>query len=381
MTALADANRANVWSDGEPAALRLSGADLWSSEADDALICRAVRDETHDVKTFVLSPRIPRRFQYQPGQFLTYAFEIGGETVHRCYTISSAPTRPDTISITVKRVAGGPVSNWLHDNLRAGGQVKALGPMGAFSCFAHPAPRYLFLSGGSGVTPLMSMARTFHDLGEPRDIVFVHSARTSADIIFRDELELMARLNPGFRFAPVCEAATPTAPFNGLLGRLSAEMLRVIAPDFLTREVFVCGPAPYMAAVREILAACGFDMARHHEESFDFAVLSASERSDAVAAETALDAAPTLRSYHVEFIKTRRAIECPENLTVLEAAKRAGMRLPSSCTKGMCGTCKSKIVSGTVNMNHAGGIRQREIDAGMALLCCSKPTSNLVVER
>jgi ferredoxin len=83
----------------------------------------------------------------------------------------------------------------------------------------------------------------------------------------------------------------------------------------------------------------------------------------------------------VEFVKTRRVIECSENLTVLEAAMRAGLRLPSSCAKGMCGTCKSKIVSGTVEMSHAGGIRQREIDAGMALLCCSKPTSDLVVER
>jgi ferredoxin-NADP reductase len=381
MSAMAKGDNPSAPGDGEPAALRLSGTDIWSSEADDALVCRAVREETHDVKTFVLSPRNRRRFQYRPGQFLACAFNIGGETIHRCYTISSAPTRPDTISITVKRVAKGLVSNWLHDNLRAGAQVKALGPMGEFSCFAHPASRYLFRSGGSGVTPLMSMARTFHDLAEPRDVVFVHSARTSADIVFREELELMARLNPSFRFAPICGTATPTAPFNGLRGRLSAAILSVIAPDFLTREVFVCGPAPYMEAVREMLAASGFDMTKHHEENFDFAALSAGARTHTVVAETALDAATGLQSYRVEFVKTRRVIECSENLTVLEAAMRAGLRLPSSCAKGMCGTCKSKIVSGTVEMSHAGGIRQREIDAGMALLCCSKPTSDLVVER
>jgi ferredoxin-NADP reductase len=365
---------------GEPAAQRLSGPEKWTGEDDDILVCRAVRDETHDVKTFILSPKVPRRFQYHPGQFLTYAFEIGGETIHRCYTISSSPTRPDTISITVKRVANGPVSNWLHDNLKPGGEVKALGPMGEFSCFSHPAPRYLFLSGGSGITPLMSMARTFHDLGESRDIVFVHNARTSLDIIFRDELELMARLSPSFRFVPVCEATTPMAPFSGLRGRLSAEMLKVIAPDFLTREVFVCGPAPYMAAVREMVKAVGFDMTKHHEESFDFATLSAAEKQEVAVEEAVLDGTP-VKTYRVEFVKTRRAIDCPENLTVLEAAKRAGIRLPSSCTQGICGTCKSKLVSGTVNMNPAGGIRQREIDAGMALLCCSKPTSDLVIER
>jgi len=111
-----------------------------------------------------------------------------------------------------------------------------------------------------------------------------------------------------------------------------------------------------------------------------FATLSATEKQEVAAEEAVLDGAP-VKSYRVEFSKTRRHVDCPENLTVLEAAKRAGLRLPSSCTQGICGTCKSKLVSGTVNMNPAGGIRQREIDAGLALLCCSKPTSDLVVER
>jgi ferredoxin-NADP reductase len=361
-------------------ALRLSD-EKWDSEDDDALICQAVRQETHDVKTFVLRPVVPRRVRFQPGQFMTYAFEIGGETLHRCYTISSSPTRPDTISFTVKRVPGGPVSNWLHDNFRPGMQVKALGPMGSFSCFAHPSPRYLFLSGGSGITPLMSMARTFHDLGEPADIAFLHSARTPADIIFREELELMARLNAAFRFVPIVQNVTPLAPSSGLTGFLSLPMLQLVAPDFLTREVFVCGPAPYMAAVREMLQGGGFDMAKYHDESFNFETLSAGEHAAAVAGEQILDAEPTTKTYRVEFTKTRRSIEVPANMTVLEAAKRAGMRLPSSCTQGLCGTCKSKKISGTIDMHHQGGIRQREIDAGMMLLCCSKPTSDLVIER
>ena len=368
-SSLGDANRLQL------------ASNAWDSEEDDTLVCRAVRQETHDVKTFVLTPATPGRFHYQPGQFMTYAFEIGGETIHRCYTISAAPTRPNAISLTVKRVPNGPVSNWLHDNLKPGVTVKALGPMGSFTCFAHPASRYLFLSGGSGITPLMSMARTYHDLAEPKDIVFVHSARTVTDIIFREELELMARLNPSFRFAPVCETATPLAPYSGLTGRLSLDQLKVIAPDFLTREIFVCGPAPYMAAVRAMLAADrdGDDAPRHW--CFNFETLSAGERAEAIEGEQALDAPETAKTFHVEFTKTRRSIDVPETMTVLEAARRAGMRLPSSCTQGMCGTCKSKKVSGSVNMIHQGGIRQREIDAGMVLLCCSKPTSDLVIER
>jgi len=354
---------------------------LWDNEADDTLICQSVRQETHDVKTFILRPAVPGRFRYQPGQFMTYAFEIGGETIHRCYTISSAPTRPDTISFTVKRVPGGPVSNWLHDNLKPGMTVKALGPMGEFTCYAHPAPKYLFLSGGSGITPLMSMARTFHDLGESEDLVFVHAARTPADIIFREELELMARLNETFRFVPIVEGVTPLSPSSGLRGRLSRAMLDLIAPDFMNREIFVCGPAPYMAAVKTMLVEAGFDMRHHHDESFNFEELSATEQVEVAIGEVLLDATPQVKTYTVEFTKTRRSIEVPETMTVLEAAKRAGMRLPSSCTQGLCGTCKSKKVSGTIEMNHQGGIRQREIDAGMMLLCCSKPTSDLVIER
>ncbi|HJE22776.1 MAG TPA: hybrid-cluster NAD(P)-dependent oxidoreductase [Methylorubrum populi] len=367
----------------EPAAARLAASAPWDAEADDALVCLAVRDETHDVKTFVLAAKEPRRFAYAPGQFLTFAFEIGGETIHRCYTLSSAPTRPHALAITVKRVPGGPVSNWLHDTLKAGDTVRALGPMGEFSCFTHPAKKYLLLSGGSGITPMMAMARTFHDLGEARDVAFVHSARSPADIVFRGELETMARLDPAFRLHAVCETDAPGEVWAGPKGRLSLETLCETVPDFLEREVFVCGPAPYMAVVRAMLAEAGFDMARHHEESFDFGALPEAEKDAVTEAGEALDAeaAPALRTFRVEFAKTRRVLECPEDSTVLDAARKAGIRLPSSCAKGLCGTCKSKLTSGTVAMTHAGGIRQREIDAGMALLCCSKPTSDLVIER
>lgn len=365
----------------EPAAARLTAPKAWDADADDALVCRAVRAETHDVKTFVFSAREPRRFSHQPGQFLTFAFEIGGETVNRCYTISSAPTRPDTVAITVKRVPGGPVSNWLHDTIKPGSVVRAMGPMGEFTCFEHPAQKYLLLSGGSGVTPMMAMARTFHDLGEARDVVFAHSARTPADIVFRDELELMARRDASFRFAAICETDAPGEAWFGFRGRLTLPALELIAPDFREREIFVCGPAPYMSAVKAMLAGAGFDMSRHHEESFDFDQLPAEDAEAAIVAEAELADAPTVRIFKVEFAKANRVIECGEDTTVLVAARKAGVRLPSSCSKGLCGTCKSKLVSGTVEMKHGGGIRQREIDAGMALLCCSKPTSDLVVDR
>ena len=122
---------------------------------------------------------------------------------------------------------------------------------------------------------------------------------------------------------------------------------------------------------RDILTEAGHAASRTHLDRVE-RTLQAATLSEEAAAE---------KVYRVEFAKTRRVIECPEGTTVLEAARRAGMRLPSSCTKGVCGTCKSKLISGTVDMKPAGGIRPREIEAGMRLLCCSKPMSDLVVDR
>lgn len=352
----------------------------WDAEIDDVLVCRQVRPETHDVKTFVLESRKRQLFRYRPGQFLTFEIEIDGRSISRCYTISSTPTRPHLISITTKRVPGGVVSNWLHDKLRPGMAVRATGPMGEFSSLAHAAGKYLFLSGGSGITPLMSMARAYHDLALPCDIVFAHFARTPADIIFRAELELMARNLPGFRFVPVCEACeareadAPTERWSGFSGRVSLPMLRLMAPDLLAREIMVCGPAPFMAAVRSALGEAGFDMGHHHEESFELAT-----HEGGVTEEKPVT--PAMQTFKIEFRKSGRTVECGTDTFLLSAAKAAGMRLPSSCTKGLCGTCKSRLISGQVVMKHQGGIRQREIDQGMILVCCAKPLTDLVVDR
>ena len=269
------------------------------------------------------------------------------------------------------------VSPWLHATMRPGTTVAVVGPMGEFCARPDAAGKRLLLSGGSGVTPLMSMTRAAYDLAAPADIVFVHAARSPADILFRDELGAMARHWAGLRTAFVCEADSPGEAWPGHRGRLSLPMLRLIAPDVLEREVFCCGPAPFMAAARAMLDEAGFDRARYHEESFDFAALPDAVRDDVIEAEA--EVAPA--GFSVQFTRSGRTIQCPATSTVLDAARAAGLRLPSSCTKGMCGTCKSKMLSGQVDMRHAGGIRQREIDSGLVLLCCSRPLADLVVER
>ncbi len=350
----------------------------WNPDDDDTLVCTYVRPETHDVKSFLFRTASPKLFRFRPGQFITLEVVIDGEVINRCYTISSPPTRPDTLSITVKRKPGGKVSNWLHDNLKPGVTIRALGPSGEFSASLHPAPKYLFLSGGSGVTPLMSMSRTFYELGEDRDVVFVHSARTPGDIIFRHELTMMAHGLSKFRTAFVCEQRGEHRDWSSPTGYLSLPLLKSIAPDFGEREIFCCGPAVYMASVRAMLKDDGFDMAHYHEESFSFESLSPDERAEV---QEALAAEGLKGSFRIEFTKSGRTIDCRRDQFILDAAKVAGLRLPFSCSKGVCGTCKSKKLSGQVAMTHGGGIRQREIDAGMILICCSKPLGDVTIEK
>lgn len=363
---------------------------VWSDNDDSTLICRQVQDITHDVKTFLFEPAEPAVFHHEPGQFLTLQAVIGGHTLSRCYTISTPPTRPHLIGITVKRQPGGLVSNWLHDTMVPGQRISADGPNGIFTLRAQQPAKYLFLSGGSGITPLMAMTRTLYDLGSDADIVFVHSARTPADILFRRELDAIASTAPNIRVFHICETDAPREPWGGLRGYLSIDMLKMLTPDLTERVVYCCGPSPYMAAARQMLADAGVEERNYHQESFSFEELTAVESagvevSDDVelsdgSAEPYEPYTWNAKSYAVKFLRSGQTITCAEDQNVLDAAFAAGMNPMSSCGQGMCGTCKTTMVAGTVDMQHQGGIRPREIAQNKVLICCSKPTSDLVLD-
>lgn len=353
-----------------------SSTGYWDTETDDQLVCLDVHEETHDVRTFTFACPEGKRFTFEAGQYFLFepAIEMndtGQGDDGRCYSISSSPRRDNAISVTVKRVAGGKVSNWLHDNLKPGMTVRATGPLGKF--IRPQAPKYLFLSGGSGITPVMSMVREMADRAAPVDVIFLHAGRTPRDLIFRDDLTLLARRMKGLRLLFLPETLDGDPAWPGLAGRISRELLALAVPDLSERVVMCCGPAPFMAAARDITAALGLPANRYYEESFDAGVI---ESLPAPA-----DDLPALRTYKVQFAKQGKVIDVGSQQTVLSQAKKAGVRLPSSCANGICGTCKSKLTSGTVDMTHGGGIRQREIDAGFFLPCCSKPLSDLVIDR
>lgn len=342
----------------------------WNPETDEMLTCIGVRSETHDVKSFTFASPEGKQFRFEAGQYFSFEPGIDNEADSRCYSISSSPCRPNAITVTVKRVAGGKVSNWLHDTLKAGMTIRAQGPLGRFT--RPKAAKYLLISGGSGITPVMSMLRDMNDRHEDADVVFLHAGRTPLDLVFRDELAVLARSGSGLRLHFLPEATTGEPGWAGLTGRISRDYLALAVPDMSERTILCCGPAPFMKAVREIAVACGVPEGRYIEESFE-----ASE-TPADATESAV---PAARTFRVEFRKQGKTIEVPEGQAILAAAKRAGVKMASSCATGLCGTCKSKLISGTVDMKHEGGIRQREIDQGLFLPCCSKPLGDLVIDR
>ncbi|GAC49256.1 hybrid-cluster NAD(P)-dependent oxidoreductase [Gordonia aichiensis] len=348
---------------------------------DHLLVCVDRTELTRDMATFTFRTVEPYTFVFNPGQFLSIGVEIDGRTVERCYSISSSPTRPDTLSISVKRKLGGHVSNWLHDNMSPGRTLTASGPLGRFSYIDKPATKLLLISAGSGITPVMSMLRAATDSdaavrghgGSVSDIVFIHSARTLDDIPFRTELDDLAVQHPGVTVAFACTRLVDddsSAAWSGHRGRLDAATLTRICPDLAEREVFLCGPGQFRAGVRSALVASGGSLANIHEESFGFRL------------PTVDDAAPgeMPEGVSVDFTRRARRVHVTAGTTILAAAAAAGVTLPSSCGVGLCGSCKVTKTSGDVVMNHQGGIHRREIEQGKILLCCSEPLSPVVID-
>ncbi|MFI8412161.1 flavin reductase family protein [Paeniglutamicibacter gangotriensis] len=362
--------------------LAAAAPQLASAPAEPAprvLRCTGTRAETAAVTTLMFEPADGQFFDWLPGQYLTLSLDTAHGQLSRCYTISSIPA--EGLEITVKALSGGPASSWLHDSLVPGTVVEAHGPLGSFTPAAlagalpGPLPSYLFLAAGSGITPLRSITRSLLESGAPIDAVLLYSAHDPGDVIFHRELRALDGAG-GLRVETILSTGSvPTIGLPRAPGRLDAAMLQELVPDVQLREIFACGPPEYLEAVRGMLDAAGVDPSALHVESFDIA-----DHAPANTVAQPLEAARDRQVFSVEFVRSGRTIDCPDDTFVLDAALAAGIPVPSSCALGMCGTCKSGLLQGTVEMNHAGGIRPKEIAAGKILICCSTPTGDLVID-
>jgi len=339
------------------------------------LECVSVTPEGPNTASFTFRAHSGSLFDLLPGQFLTLEIPVPGGPLHRTYTISSSPSRPRSISITVKAQENSIGTRWMLDHLTPGQQIKAIGPAGVFSHLNHQAQKYLFISAGSGITPVMSMTTWMFDLGTEPDIVFINCAKRPSEIIFRERLEHMASRVPGIDLHWVVEQSDRYRSWTGYRGMFNQLMLGLMAPDYLEREVFCCGPEPFMQAVREALQGLGFDMERYHQESFQAPAATAAELpeiDDVVPSEDA--------EVELTFADSGVTVRVAETETVLAAARAWGLNIPSGCTFGVCGTCKVKKLSGEVHMVHNGGISEDDIADGFILACCSNPIGKVSIE-
>lgn len=342
------------------------------------LECVSVIPEMPNTASFSFRAPSGALFSYDPGQFLTLeipAPDQPGGVVHRTYTISSSPSRPRSITITAKAQADSIGTRWMLDNLKPGMRLRAIGPAGLFTNVASKAKKFLFISAGSGITPMMSMTTCMWDEARALDIVFINCARRPSEILFRQRLEQMASRTPELDLKFVVEEPDPYRPWTGYQGQLNQLMLGLMAPDYLDREVYCCGPEPFMQAVRDALAGLGFDMDNYHQESFGAPIETKADQPDLE--DVVLD---DDTKAEIRFASSNVTAKVAETDTVLAAARSVGLNIPSGCTFGVCGTCKVKKTKGEVHMVHNGGISEDDIEAGYILACCSNPIGKVEIE-
>jgi ferredoxin-NADP reductase len=313
--------------------------------------------QTPDAKTLRFTLAENCQVAPKPGQFLTFAFLFDGKKVVRSYSICSSPAATRYIEITPKRTEKGCVSVFLNDRAAVGMTVEASGPFGQF-CFDPARHRQIVLiAGGSGITPIMAMLRYIDDLCLPTTVTLLYSVRTNNDVIFRSELEeLQTRLND---FEYHLLLSQPPADWSGPKGRLNREFAESVIKEPAANYFFLCGPGPFMDAARQILATMGVAPERIIQESFGSPAAPANPESPGIAA----------LSSTVEFVRSRKTHSLNQGQTLLQAAEQCGVSIPSGCRQGQCGTCKIKLLDGTVSMDAEEGLPRELKEQGYVLTC------------
>ncbi|MFM7427336.1 MAG: flavin reductase family protein, partial [Elainella sp.] len=276
------------------------------------------------------------------------------------------------------------VSNWLHDHLQVGDSVRLIGgPMGQFTCLPELHPKLLFISGGSGIAPMMSMTRWIYDAIADCDVVFLYSSPTPHDIPFRTELEIMTAHMPNFHLAVTITQQDGLNGWLGLTGRISKSMLHLVVPDLLERFAYVCGSEPFMQNIKSILKSVSFPMKNCIEESFGSPMLKAANPKGAGHLEKQLlmGSQPPAQKPTVYFSQSKQEVASDDTASILELAEQAGVTIRNHCRVGACGACKVLTCQGEVNYSRAPSLlSQADQEAGYVLACIANPVGALTVE-
>lgn len=331
-----------------------------SDRAYHALTVAEVVDETADTRSFVLEvpPALEKAFSYAAGQFCTFRASIGGETVVRCYSMSSSPATGDRFTVTVKRVPGGRMSNWMNDALAPGDAIDVMPPAGLFVLRATDVPIVAF-AGGSGITPVISIIKTAL-ADTTREIVLVYANRGAGSVIFADELEGLRAASGG--------RLSVHHHLDSERGLLDATACASLVGERAHADFYVCGPGPFMAVVEAGLARREIDRSRVFIERFEL-------QGDAPPPTESSDT----RSIVIRIGRRKHTLPYQPGDTLLEAARRAGLAPPFSCERGNCASCMAHLDEGSVTMRVNNALSAEEVADGWVLTCQAIPTSREVV--
>ncbi|BBZ61976.1 ferredoxin reductase [Mycolicibacterium monacense] len=304
-----------------------------------------VRRETEDSATLVIKPGWGFTFDYQPGQYIGIGLLIDGRWRWRSYSLTSSPRSGGrTITITVKAMPEGFLSTHLVGGVAPGTIVRLAAPQGNF-VMPDPAPaKVLFLTGGSGVTPVMSMLRTLVRRDQITDVVHVHSAPTEADVMFGGELAALQDGHEGYRLHV---RTTRTQ------GRLDLSRLDEIVPDWRERQTWACGPEGMLNDAEKVWEQAGIADELHLER---FAVAKA---------------APHGAGGTVTFARSGKTVDLDAATSLMDAGEKAGIQMPFGCRMGICQSCVVPLVDGHVRDLRTGA----EHEAGSRIQTCVSAAS------
>jgi ring-1,2-phenylacetyl-CoA epoxidase subunit PaaE len=328
--------------------------------------------------TFDVPPDLARDYRFEPGQHLGLRVRLDDEELRRSYSICSAPEDGE-LRIAIKKVAGGRFSAWAVDNLKPGVALDVMTPEGRFHAGLDPAhaKRYVAFAAGSGITPILSLARSIL-AREPRStFTLVYGNRRQSAVMFHEALEdLKDRHLARFVLYNVfSREAQEVELFNGRIdGARVRAFLDTLIPADTIDEAFVCGPSTMIDEVEAALIAAGVAPGHVHVERFG----APSAVGAAEAAPAADDAAEARIIVAIDGV--RREVEFHrEHGSILEAGLAAGLDLPYSCKGGMCCTCRARKLEGEVRMHRNFALEQADVAAGYVLACQSYPLTDRVV--
>ncbi|WP_300974960.1 ferredoxin--NADP reductase [Sphingomonas sp. LHG3406-1] len=340
-----------------------------------ALEVAEIVEETAEARSirFAVPQELGPAFRYRAGQHLTLRAFIGGEEVRRNYSLCTAP-HEGQLKVTVKQIAGGAFSNWVARELKIGDRIDVMPPHGSFTVDfdAARSRRYVAFAGGSGITPIMGLARTALAEEPGSRFTLFYGNRDASSIIFLDALaELKDRYLGRFElFHLLSDEEGDVELLNGMLDRETCD--RVIAA-FVDepKEVdawFICGPGPMMDSAEAALVDAGVASNRIHIERF-----TAGRPSAALAAQMAelSQAASGLQMSVTMDGRTRRIAFDGSN--ILDSARASGLAAPFACKAGVCATCRARVTAGEVSMAARYGLSDEEIAAGYVLTCQAVP--------